>query len=341
MRFVWILFLSVASASTVSLVVTNQCSDTVWPAVGTQAGQGPSDEGFELAAGDSKNLSVSPDWNGRVWARTNCTFDGAGAGTCGTGDCGGNLTCTATVRISSRRVMYIILTLVQNAPATLAEFNLPGYENMSFYDISLVDGYNLPLAIQVILPSKTHSPNATKANETNPMCIGSVDYLAPETWNPYANGAKYLSTSSSNPLPFDNTTTASQVSSWCPSDLQQNPSGSTRPPFNPCLSACVKYQTSEYCCSGKHASAKKCGPNYYAMAAKSVCPDAYSYAFDDKSSTFAVPMGTGFEVIFCPVGRSTMIQKALGNAAHPLGSGTKTSMVYVTVAISVLFLSWG
>ena len=43
------------------------------------------------------------------------------------------------------------------------------------------------------------------------------------------------------------------------------------------------------------------------MAAKAVCPDAYSYAYDDQTSTFIISQGPGFEVIFCPGGRSTTI----------------------------------
>lgn len=84
-------------ASNVSLIITNQCSDTIWPGVGTQAGDLPGIVGFELASGDSKNISVATNWNGRVWGRTNCTFDSNGGGSCLTGDCGGNLTCTGTV----------------------------------------------------------------------------------------------------------------------------------------------------------------------------------------------------------------------------------------------------
>ena len=145
---------------------------------------------------------------------------------------------------------------------------------------------------------------------------------------------------------------------WCPYDLQLNPlkdigeercpcfigSDAKHPPFNPCLSACSKYGDSAFCCTGKHGSAKKCGPNYYSQAAKRICPDAYSYAFDDSKSTFAVPMGSGFEVVFCPGGRSTTILKTL---ADPSGthSAASTRMIdrslallaaFVTVAIAFL-----
>ena len=199
-----------------------------------------------------------------------------------------------------------------------------------------MDGYNLPLAIQAVLSEKTINP--ISSNRTNPVCIGSVGYLAPVAWDPYAGGKDFLNTSASNPLPFDNTTTGNQISAWCPSDLQLNPpdgNSKTRPAFDPCLSACAKYQKSEYCCSGKYGSAKKCGPNYYARAAKSVCPDAYSYAFDDKKSTFTVPTGSGFEIIFCPTGRSTTIQNTLSGSAFQVTSAVGRSILAaVMVAIA-------
>ncbi len=94
---------------TVPLIVSNLCSDTIWPGIGTQAGTGPGTGGFELAPGTSMDMQVSKDWQGRVWGRTNCSFapgglsasnangnNGAGAA-CGTGDCGGVLNCVNTV----------------------------------------------------------------------------------------------------------------------------------------------------------------------------------------------------------------------------------------------------
>jgi hypothetical protein len=93
----------------VPLIVSNNCGDTIWPGVGTQAGTGPGIGGFELDAGSSRDMMVSGDWQGRVWGRTNCSFapgglsasnlngnNGAGAA-CGTGDCGGVLNCVNTV----------------------------------------------------------------------------------------------------------------------------------------------------------------------------------------------------------------------------------------------------
>lgn len=307
-----------ANDNSVQLIVTNGCSDTIWPGIQTDDGNGPDTNGFELPPGSSQNLTVQTNWDGRVWGRTNCTFNSTGYGSCLTGDCGGVLNCT-----------------VPGAAATLAEFNLPGYENMSFYDISLVDGYNLPLAIQVLLNAS--NSGGPSANQTNPSCVASVQDLASQSFNPYTGQESntqqpFLNTNSTYPLPFETALTSTEISSWCPYDLQLQPieeingkkcpcfvgTDVAHPPFNPCLSACSKYGKPQFCCTGKYGREGKCGPNYYSRQAKKVCPDAYSYAFDDKSSTFTAPMGTGFEIVFCPGGRSTRILETTAGTSDAL-----------------------
>jgi Thaumatin family len=97
------------AATTIPLKITNNCEDTIWPAIASQAGTGPSTGGFKLETGTSKDLTVSADWQGRVWGRTNCTFNAEGTGpsnlngingggqACQTGDCNGVLNCVVTV----------------------------------------------------------------------------------------------------------------------------------------------------------------------------------------------------------------------------------------------------
>ena len=92
--------------SDIPLRVRNQCNEDIWPAVLTQHGRGPSHTGFILVPGNSTELTVGQDWQGRVWARTNCTFDengnvppsSQGKATCSTGDCGQFLECQGAVR---------------------------------------------------------------------------------------------------------------------------------------------------------------------------------------------------------------------------------------------------
>jgi Thaumatin family len=93
------------------LSIVNQCPETIWPGILTSAGTGPGTGGFSLAVGGVRNMTVSGDWQGRVWARTNCTFNLAGTGAsnsgptgggiaCTTGDCGGIVNCQGTVSLS-------------------------------------------------------------------------------------------------------------------------------------------------------------------------------------------------------------------------------------------------
>jgi len=203
---------------------------------------------------------------------------------------------------------------------TLAEFTLDAGDGQTYFDISLVDGYNIPMAI-VLVPHRNASLDDIPPNLTNPSCIGTASELAPTTFNPYSGSLQtFLGTNSSFPLPFEDKVTSRQVSSWCPWDLQTNPpsapgngvypypdSNIQRPAFGPCASACAKYNTPTYCCTGRFNSPNVCKHNYYSTAAKRVCPDAYSFAFDDQTSTFIIPSGAGFEVVFCPGGRSTNI----------------------------------
>ncbi|KAK4545276.1 hypothetical protein LTR36_003456 [Oleoguttula mirabilis] len=314
------------SSGSTPLMVANWCPETIWPAVLSQGGTGPQNTGFALTTGANITLSVSSDWQGRVWGRTNCSFSSngqssaSGSGSaCSTGDCGGVMACKSP----------------NTPPATLAEITLDGGTNQDFYDISLVDGHNLDLAI-LWFPNGHSSLSSIDRSTTSPSCVASVGDLAAQNWDAYANGQTFLGTTSSDPLSFERNNSASTVSSWCPWDLQTQPptkpgggvypypdTDVARPAFDPCLSACAKYNSDSYCCTGDYDSSSKCTPSYYSKAAKSVCPDAYSYAFDDVDSTFITPTGGGYQIIFCPGGRSTNIIASKGSSAieHSGSSG--------------------
>ncbi|KAK4239743.1 hsp70-like protein [Achaetomium macrosporum] len=348
------------------LTVANSCGETIWPGIATQNGIGPGTGGFELAPGGRRTLFVSPDWAGRVWGRTNCSFNSDGTGpsqhsggnghgvACLTGDCFGKLDCEFTGQV----------------PTTLAEFTLQGgsSNDQTFYDISLVDGYNLPLAI-------IYHPAANTTwippNLTNPACIATAGYL----FTPVSSSSSFSSSSSSSnkstprfthsvyPYPFEPTQTDATLSTWCPLPLlhshlpkpiglpwwqrrvssssstttttspssnnnnSSSSSNNDRPAFQPCLSPCSAYHTAADCCTGPFNSADTCKPSPYSQAAKRVCPDAYSFAFDDRASTFVVPSGRGgWEVRFCPRGmRSTDILGNFADEVSEVGQGRKLS----------------
>ncbi|RMZ85689.1 hypothetical protein DV736_g6561, partial [Chaetothyriales sp. CBS 134916] len=294
---------------TLPLRVTNFCKEVIYTGILTQSGTGPGTGGFKLDPDENNDLAVSADWVGRVWGRTNCTFfDNSGSmnssnpgGTaCATGDCGNLVECQGA-----------------GGPSTLAEFTYASSQNQSFYDISLVDGYNLPIAIRSLV---SESDNAKLAdippNLVNPVCIGSASLLAP----PGSASDQDFGTNSSYPLPLEQIISLSEVADWCPFPLLILPfekpgdgvypypdDSIQRPIFSPCQSACSKWNKPQYCCTGNHDDPGSCKPSYYSTQAKKVCPDAYSFAYDDETSTFIIPQGAGFEVIFCPSGRSTNI----------------------------------
>ncbi|XP_052191691.1 thaumatin-like protein 1 [Diospyros lotus] len=112
----------------------NKCDYTVWPGILANAGIPRLDStGFELPKDSSRMFQAPTGWSGRFWGRTGCNFDGSQSGSCATGDCGtGQVECDGSGAAP---------------PATLAEFTL-GSGGQDFYDVSLVDGYNLPLIVE-------------------------------------------------------------------------------------------------------------------------------------------------------------------------------------------------
>ena len=209
----------------------------------------------------------------------------------------------------------------------MAEFNLAGgVENkQTFYDLSLVDGYNLPVGIVYHpSPETTYIP----PNLVNPTCIGTSGYLD----EPDRIGFFY--TNSTYPMPYENSETNSGITDWCPWDLQVFPPEKPgdgvypypdddiqRPIFDPCKSACAAFNHAEDCCTEEYNDPNKCAPSLYSKNAKALCPDAYSYAFDDMTSTFVIPSGGGWEVVFCPPGRSSNIQFTFRKQLQDIAAG--------------------
>ena len=124
----------VPGVSGATFTFVNRCGNTVWPGILANAGSPRLDStGFELPKDTSRSFQAPTGWSGRFWARTGCSFDGSGSGSCLTGDCGsGQVECNG---------------FGAAPPATLAEFTL-GSGGQDFYDVSLVDGYNLPMIVE-------------------------------------------------------------------------------------------------------------------------------------------------------------------------------------------------
>ncbi|KAJ6373920.1 hypothetical protein OIU78_029584 [Salix suchowensis] len=130
-----LVFSHISEVSSTTITFHNKCSHPVWPGVQPSAGKPVlARGGFKLPANKAYTLNLPPLWSGRFWGRHGCSFDASGRGRCATGDCGGSLYCNG---------------IGGTPPATLAEITLGN--DQDFYDVSLVDGYNLAISIT---PSK-------------------------------------------------------------------------------------------------------------------------------------------------------------------------------------------
>ncbi|KAI0634519.1 thaumatin family-domain-containing protein [Trametes polyzona] len=128
---------AVAHART--FTVTNACPFTIWPAMFTDLSAGTAvpdfPTGWEAPPSNSVTFTVPDNWKaGRIWGRRDCDFTITAGPTCLDGWCNGGLLCDPH-------------TGTGVPPATVAEWTLQGDGNRDFYDVSLVDGYNLPMAI--------------------------------------------------------------------------------------------------------------------------------------------------------------------------------------------------
>lgn len=258
---------SFSGVSATTFTFVNKCGYTVWPGILAGASSPKLDStGFELAHGGTRTFQAPSGWSGRFWARTGCTFDGSGQGSCATADCGsGQVECNGSGAAP---------------PATLAEFTLNGSGGQDFYDVSLVDGYNVPMFVE--------ASGGSSGGCASTGCL--VD-----------------------------------LNRRCPTELQAEGGGA-------CRSACEAFGNPEYCCSGAYGSPATCKPSAYSQLFKSACPRAYSYAYDDASSTFTCS-GADYTVTFCPSSPSqkasmdsptTTSTTATGGPGSGSGSGSRS-----------------
>ena len=130
----------------------NQMSETIWVAAAPNPSTPLAATGWVLPAGHSVTITTPNNLNTRFWGRTGCVFNGQGVGHCQTGDCGGLFQCKGWGQI----------------PATLAEVNFDAWDSLDFYDVSMVDGSNLPMYINL-----TKSPDGTKDKISQNGCVAA------------------------------------------------------------------------------------------------------------------------------------------------------------------------
>ncbi len=124
-----------------------------YTATGTCASLPTDGNGWSLGSGTSTAVCVAAPWAGRFWPRTGCTFSGTtcsnGTQCCDTGSCLG----------TDDKTFSLHCALSAVPPATLAELALLAYPTSDTYDVSNVDGFNVPLEV---------APNAGTYDPTPP-----------------------------------------------------------------------------------------------------------------------------------------------------------------------------
>lgn len=141
---IFLLSFSHISTHSTNFEIVNNCPYTVWAAASPGGGH-------RLDQGQTWNLLVSRTTKGRIWGRTGCNFDASDRGDCQTGNCPGGLNCTGW----------------GVPPNTLAEFALNQFTNTDFYDISLVDGFNIPMDIS---PMNSACRKSSCTGDINGQC---------------------------------------------------------------------------------------------------------------------------------------------------------------------------
>jgi len=125
--------------------------------------------------------------------------------------------------------------------------------------VSLVDGFNVKIAFQ---PTNPSSGNPSAYWCKTPSCNANLNDICPKELRKYGSNGKTIA----------------------------------------CRSACDKFRTDQYCCAGKFNKPQTCKsstwPFNYPALFKKACPMAYSYAYDDASSTFFCK-NTNYNIIFC------------------------------------------
>jgi hypothetical protein len=132
------------------LTIENHCTETIWTFALPKT-TFPGSVPLQIDAGQAYVVGWPDKWSGRIWGRTACT--GAPAS----------------------------LKCAQTGNDTLAEFTLTAGMASDWYDISLVDGFTLPVAILQIdapwTPSPTYVPGGPLGADGlcgSPVCAADL-----------------------------------------------------------------------------------------------------------------------------------------------------------------------
>lgn len=163
----FLLIITITGISATRFTFVNKCQYTVWPGILANAGTPPLETtGFELPTDSSRTFQAPTGWSGRFWGRTGCKFSSPTEGFCATGDCGsGQVECNGAGAAP---------------PATLAEFTLGSGGGQDFYDVSLVDGYNVAMLVEVNGGGDVSNPGSDSSNScATTGCVQDLNRFCP------------------------------------------------------------------------------------------------------------------------------------------------------------------
>ncbi|XP_040384361.1 pathogenesis-related thaumatin-like protein 3.5 [Oryza brachyantha] len=235
----------------VTFRVVNKCPFPVWPATAPNAAHPVlADGGFFLPPGQSRRVRAPATWNGRFWGRTGCNFtSGHGTTACLTGDCEGRLACNGSVGAP---------------PATVVEVDLHEDRSKgSSYDVSLVDGYNLPVSVWTKPAAGADADRKCVISG----CAKNVNAVCPPEL---------------------------QVTAAPPS------SSASAATVVACKSACLAFGSDAFCCRGAYGTAETCRGSAYSRLFRDACPAYVSYPYDTAAAAAARCYAQDYVVAFCP-----------------------------------------
>lgn len=249
-----------------------------------------------------QEVTVPVGHSGRVWPRTECAF--AEDGTCtGAGNC-----CVTGGCLTASNVFGLACAQTGVPPASLVEWTLDatsGNGPIDYYDMSLVDGWSVPVSMRPIPDTYNPTPDPgigawwcepAGCTEGEPVCPDAykVEGAPGACWSPCqaatragsADATKLCCTCSlTDPI-------------TCPEANCAGGYGCTpyHDPEYPADMVCNPWNTDT-------ARAWDATAQSYIANVKAACPKAYSWQFDDVKATFNCRKTgglVGYIVEFCP-----------------------------------------
>ncbi|KAJ3041290.1 hypothetical protein HDV00_009560 [Rhizophlyctis rosea] len=286
------------SGATKLMKIVNMCPHKIWPAIqGKKDAPVPADGGFGMAPGVTVNVNVPWDWeSGRIWARTNCKTNNGKVfcetGTCGIPENNYGIQCQGNGGIP---------------PYTIAEFTLHGWGPKDYYDISQVDGHNIGIAVTVLKGTKINDPEkAPPAYDCgNPSCRFDIDKMCPPELTFKSDDQKRVIACGSIHNAVEDlvhrTFNPDPLVKWFNDDNMRHLLGCVAPDYGYSKLDVRPEAVGNVCDNAEWPSVQEGGnwPNRYDEVFKKRCPDAYSWQFDDMSSTYFC-LDADYQITFCP-----------------------------------------